>query len=106
MFDNSDNIEIYRNHLKQAIETAKPLVDEAMLSYDFLMQATSDSQQWTNFGRHARVPSRRHGEAGATKAVPNLEQDAQTGKSHVSVTHNDSPFLSGSAHSTFLPLSL
>ena len=48
MFDNSDYIEIYRNHLKQAIETAKPLVDEAMLSYDFLMQAISDSQQWTN----------------------------------------------------------
>jgi len=44
----SDNVEIYRTHLKQAIETAKPLVDEAMLSYDFLMQAISDSQQWTN----------------------------------------------------------
>ena len=48
MFDNSDNIEIYRTHLKQAIEAAKPLVDEAMLSYDSLMQAISDSQQWTN----------------------------------------------------------
>ena len=48
MFDNSDNIEIYRTHLKQAIESAKPLVDEAMLSYDSLMQAISDSQQWTN----------------------------------------------------------
>ena len=46
--DNSDNIEIYRTHLKQAIETAKPLVDEAMLSYDSLMQTISDSQQWTN----------------------------------------------------------
>jgi hypothetical protein len=48
MFDNSDNIEIYQTHLKQAIETANPLVDEAMLSYDSLMQAISDSQQWTN----------------------------------------------------------
>ena len=48
MFDNSDDTETYRGHLKQAIETAKPLVDEAMLSYDFLMQAISDSQQWTN----------------------------------------------------------
>jgi len=48
IFDNSDNIEIYRTHLKQAIESAKPLVDEAMLSYDALMQAISDSQQWTN----------------------------------------------------------
>jgi hypothetical protein len=48
VFDNLDNIEIYRTHLKQAIETAMPLVDEAMLSYDSLMQAISDSQQWTN----------------------------------------------------------
>jgi hypothetical protein len=48
MFDNSDNVEIYRNHLKQTIQTAKTLVDEAMLSYDFLMQAISDSQQWAN----------------------------------------------------------
>ena len=48
IFDNSDNIEIYRTHLKQAIETTKPLVDEAMLSYDVLMQAISNSQQWTN----------------------------------------------------------
>ena len=48
MFDNSNNIEIYRTHLKQAIESAKPLVDEAMFSYDSLMQAISDSQQWTN----------------------------------------------------------
>ena len=48
IFDNSDNIEIYRTHLKQAIETANPLVDQAMLSYDSLMQAISDSQQWTN----------------------------------------------------------
>jgi len=48
MFDNSDDTEIYRGHLKQAIETAKPLVDEAMLHYDFLIQAISDSQQWAN----------------------------------------------------------
>ena len=48
MFDNSDNIEIYRTHLKQAIESAKPLVDEAMLSYDSLMQEISDSHEWAN----------------------------------------------------------
>ena len=48
IFDNSDNIEIYRTHLKQAIETANPLVDQAMLSYDSLMQEISDSQEWTN----------------------------------------------------------
>jgi hypothetical protein len=48
VFDNPDNIETYRNHLKQAIATAKPLVDEAMLSYDFLINEISDSQLWTN----------------------------------------------------------
>ena len=48
MFEDPEKIEIYRNHLKQTIATAKPLVDEAMLSYDFLMQEISDSSQWTN----------------------------------------------------------
>ena len=48
MFEDPEKIDTYRNHLKQTIATTKPLVDEAMLSYDFLMQAISDSQQWTN----------------------------------------------------------
>jgi len=48
MFEDPEKIDTYRNHLKQTIATTKPLVDEAMLSYDFLMQEISDSQQWTN----------------------------------------------------------
>jgi hypothetical protein len=48
MFEGAGKIDTYRNHLKQTISTTKPLVDEAMLSYDFLMQEISDSQQWTN----------------------------------------------------------
>jgi uncharacterized membrane-anchored protein YhcB (DUF1043 family) len=48
MFEDAEKIDTYRNHLKQTIATTKPLVDEAMLSYDFLMQEISDSQQWTN----------------------------------------------------------
>jgi uncharacterized membrane-anchored protein YhcB (DUF1043 family) len=48
MFEDQEKIDTYRNHLKQTIATTKPLVDEAMLSYDFLMQEISDSQQWTN----------------------------------------------------------
>ncbi len=48
MFEDPEKIVTYRNHLKQTIATTKPLVDEAMLSYDFLMQEISDSQQWTN----------------------------------------------------------
>jgi hypothetical protein len=48
MFEDPEKIDTYLNHLKQAIATTKPLVDEAMLSCDFLMQEISDSQQWTN----------------------------------------------------------
>jgi hypothetical protein len=48
MFEDPEKIDTYRNHLKQTIATTKPLVDEAMLSYDLLMQEISDSQQWTN----------------------------------------------------------
>jgi hypothetical protein len=48
MFENPHNIKIYQRHLELAIATAKPLVDEAMLSYDFLMQEISNSQHWAN----------------------------------------------------------
>jgi hypothetical protein len=48
VFEDPGKIDTYRNHLKQTIATTKPLVDEAMLSYDLLMQEISDSQQWTN----------------------------------------------------------
>jgi len=48
MFEDPESIDIYRNQLKQTIATTKPLVDEAMLSYDFLMQEILDTQQWAN----------------------------------------------------------
>ena len=48
IFEDPEKIDTYRNHLKQTIATTKPLVHEAMLSYDSLMQAISHSQQWTN----------------------------------------------------------
>ena len=48
MFEDLEKIDTYRNHLKQTIATTKPLVDEAMLSYDFLMQEILDTQQWSN----------------------------------------------------------
>jgi hypothetical protein len=48
MFEDPEKIDTYRNHLKHTLATTKPLVDEAMLSYDLLMQEISDSQQWTN----------------------------------------------------------
>jgi hypothetical protein len=48
MFEDPENIDTYRNQLKQTIATTKPLVDEAMLSYDFLMQEILDTQQWAH----------------------------------------------------------
>jgi uncharacterized membrane-anchored protein YhcB (DUF1043 family) len=48
MFEDPEKIDSYRNHLKQTIATTRPLVNEAMLSYDLLIQEISDSQQWTN----------------------------------------------------------
>jgi hypothetical protein len=48
MFEDPENIDTYRNQLKQTIATTKPLVDEAMLSYDFLMQEILDTEQWSN----------------------------------------------------------
>jgi hypothetical protein len=48
MFEDQDNIDIYKSHLKQAIETAKPLVEQAMLYYDLQMQEIVGSQQWDN----------------------------------------------------------
>lgn len=48
MFEDPDNIDIYKSHLKQAIETARPLVEQAMLYYDLQMQEIVGSQQWEN----------------------------------------------------------
>lgn len=48
VFDEPENVDIYRSHLKQAIATSRPLVEEAMLSYDVLMQEIADSQHWEN----------------------------------------------------------
>lgn len=38
----------YRDNLRSAIETAKPLVDEAMQSYDEMIRQIEDSQRWRN----------------------------------------------------------
>jgi hypothetical protein len=46
VFEDTENIELYRTHLKTTIATTKPMVEEAMLSYDFLMQEIIDSQRW------------------------------------------------------------
>ena len=38
----------YRDNLRSAIETAKPLVDEAMQSYDEMIRQMEDSEEWRN----------------------------------------------------------
>jgi hypothetical protein len=48
IFDDQQNIRLYRSHLKLALGTAKPMVDDAMRSYDALLQEIVDSCQWKN----------------------------------------------------------
>jgi hypothetical protein len=48
VFEDPDEISTYRTNLRLAVATAKPMVDEAMHSYDELMQEIADSQQYKN----------------------------------------------------------
>lgn len=38
----------YRSNLQSAIETAKPLVEEAMQSYDEMIRQIEESESWRN----------------------------------------------------------
>jgi len=38
----------YKNNLRAAIETAKPIVDEAMQSYDETIRQIEESEGWRN----------------------------------------------------------
>jgi hypothetical protein len=48
VFDEPKEISLYRTNLRLAVSTAKPLVDEAMRSYDDLMEEIVGSQQYKN----------------------------------------------------------
>ena len=48
VFDDPEEIALCRAHLRMAVSTAKPMVDEAMHSYDDLLQEIEDSQQFPN----------------------------------------------------------
>jgi len=48
VFDDPKEIALYRANLRLAVTTTKPMVDEAVRSYDDLMQEFADSQQWEN----------------------------------------------------------
>ena len=48
VFDDPGDLETYRSNLKLAVATAKPMVDQALRSYDDLLEQIVDSQQWQN----------------------------------------------------------
>jgi len=48
VFDDPEEIALYRASLKLGVATAKPMIDEAMHSYDDLLQEIVDSQPYPN----------------------------------------------------------
>jgi hypothetical protein len=48
MLADPDEVAVYRTNLKLAVATAKPMVEEAMRSYDDLMEEIVGSQQYKN----------------------------------------------------------
>jgi len=45
---NPEDVVHYRDNLPTAIETAKPLVDEARQSYDEMIRQIQESGEWQN----------------------------------------------------------
>lgn len=48
VLEDPDEIAMYRTNLRMAVSTAKPMVDEAMRSYDDLLEEIVGSQQYKN----------------------------------------------------------
>jgi len=48
MLEDPEEMALYRSNLKLAVATAKPMVDEAMRSYDDLIEEIAASQQYKN----------------------------------------------------------
>jgi hypothetical protein len=48
LFEEPEEIAVYRANLRLAMATAKPMVDEALNCYDDLLQEIDDSQQYPN----------------------------------------------------------
>ena len=48
VFESRDEMAMCRANLRQAVTTAKPMVDEALRSYDDLMEEITGSQRWEN----------------------------------------------------------
>jgi hypothetical protein len=48
LLDEPGNAADYKSNLRAAIKTAKPLVDEAMQSYDEMIQQIQSLEEWRN----------------------------------------------------------
>ena len=48
LLDERGNVVDYKNNLRTAIETARPLVDEAMQSYDEMIRQIESLEEWRN----------------------------------------------------------
>ena len=48
VLEEPEDLAQYQANLQVAVETAKPLVDEAMRSYDEMIQVLSSSERWAN----------------------------------------------------------
>jgi hypothetical protein len=48
IFEDPEDLAVYRANLRMAVATAKPMVDEALNSYDDLMQEIVASQRYAN----------------------------------------------------------
>jgi len=48
VFDEPGELETYRSNLKLAVTTAKPMVEQALRSYDDLLDEIVDSKGWRN----------------------------------------------------------
>lgn len=48
VFDDPEDLAVYRSNLRLAAATAKPKVEEALSSYDELLQEIADSQLFPN----------------------------------------------------------
>ena len=48
VFEDPEDLAMYRANLRKSMATAKPMVEEALSSYDDLLQEIVDSQQYAN----------------------------------------------------------
>ena len=48
VFDDPEEVALYRSNLKMTLNTARPMVDEVIRSYDEILEEITGSQKWEN----------------------------------------------------------